>query len=260
MNGFNQLSAGYRAPAVVRAFDLLRAVATAPEGLSLSQLSKQLGLGKSTIHGLIRALLQAGALDQDLERRRYTIGSTIADLAFSSWNYLKLHESAQPVLDELCREIGESVFLGVLSHRRGVIVATAEADKPLKISSPPGTTIPLMAGAVGKIFLSRLDEEDARRVIAENGLPAYTPRSIVREGDYLAELDRVRRKGYALDNEEYLPGVRAVAVGLKKAKGMALALWVVGFAASLANGKLPAVIDASVAAARQLENVLHKNI
>jgi DNA-binding IclR family transcriptional regulator len=143
---------------------------------------------------------------------------------------------------------------------RGVIVATAEADKPLKISSPPGTTIPLMAGAVGKIFLSRLDENDARRVIAENGLPAYTPRSIVKEGDYLAELDRVRRKGYALDNEEYLPGVRAVAVGLKEAKGMALALWVVGFAASLANGKLPAVIDASMAAARQLENVLHKDI
>ncbi len=242
----------------MRAFELLRAVAAAPEGLSLSQLATQLGLSKSTIHGLIRALVQAGALDQDLERRHYTLGSTIADLAFNSWNYLEIHESAQPVLDELCRKIGESVFLGILSRRRGVIVATAEADKPLKISSPPGTTIPLMAGAVGKIFLARLEEEHVRRVIAEKGLPAYTSRSITAEDAYLAELDLVRRQGFALDNEEYLPGVRAVAVGLKKIRGLTLALWVVGFAASLGNGELPAVIDAARAAARRLEEALDK--
>jgi len=260
MTGSYHTSAGYRAPAVVRAFELLRAVAATPQGLSLSQLSKQLGLGKSTIHGLIRALVQAGALDQDLEGRHYTLGGTIADLAFSRWNYLKVHEKAQPTLDELCRKIGESVFLGALSRRRGVIVATAEAAKPLKISAPPGTTIPLMAGAVGKTFLSRLDEDGVRRAIAENGLPPYTPQSIVNEADYLAELVRVERNGYALDNEEYLPGVRAVAVGLEKLKGLPLALWVVGFAASMGKRKMPSVIDATVAAARRLEKVLENVI
>ncbi len=256
MGDARRLSEGYRAPAVVRAFDLLRAVAAAPQGLSLSQLSKQLRLSKSTIHGLIRALVQAGALDQDLERRRYILGGTIAELAFNSWNYLEIHENAQPVLAELCRRIGESVFLGILSRRRGVIVATAEADKPLKISSPPGTTIPLMAGAVGKIFLARLETEHVRRVIAENGLPAYTPHSITTEAAYLAELARVRRQGYALDNEEYLPGVRAVAVGLRQIRGLTLALWVVGFAASLDDAKLPAVIEASRATARLLAETL----
>ncbi len=252
----HRFSDGYRAPAVVRAFELLRAVAAAPEGLSLSQLAARLGLSKSTIHGLIRALVQAGALDQDLDRRRYILGDTIADLAFNSWNYLGIHEIAQPVLDELGRRIGESVFLGILSRRRGVIVATAEADKPLKISSPPGTTIPLMAGAVGKIFLARLNDEHVRRLIAENGLPAYTPHSITEEDTYLAELARVRRQGYALDNEEYLPGVRAVAVGLRKIRGLTMALWVVGFAASLDDAKLPAVVDAARKATRRLESAL----
>jgi len=246
----------YEAPAVKKAFQLLRVVAKSQKELGLSELAQSLGLSKSTTHGLIHALLKEGALDQNPKRKKYYIGPTIVDLAFKSWNYLRVREKAQPCLDELRDNIGETVFLGVLSSTRGIIIATAEATKPLKISSPAGTTIPLLAGAVGKIFLSQLDIKHASRYIKKHGLPSFTPQSIVKEGEYLIELDRVRKNGYALDNEEYLPGVKAVAVSLGNRRGLPLAIWVVGLAGSLKNELIQGIIDKTLHIAKKLESVL----
>jgi DNA-binding IclR family transcriptional regulator len=249
-------TSGYQAPAVRKAFQLLRVVAKSRKEPGLSELARNLGFSKSTTHGLIKALLKEGALDQSPDRKKFYLGPTIVDLAFKSWNYLRVGEKAQPSLDELRDNIGETVFLGVLSSTRGIIIATAEATKPLKISSPAGTTIPLLAGSVGKIFLARLDDERALRYIRKHGLPSFTPQSIVKEGDYLLELDRVRKTGYALDNEEYLPGVKAVAVNLGNRRGLPLAIWVVGFAGSMKNEVMPRIIDEILHIARKLESVL----
>jgi len=248
----------YEAPAVKKAFQLLRAVAKSRKELGLSDLARSLGFSKSTTHGLIHALLKEGALDQSPDRKKFYLGPTIVDLAFKSWNYLRVREKAQPCLDELRDNIGETVFLGVLSSTRGIIIATAEATKPLKISSPAGTTIPLLAGAVGKIFLSQLDIKHASRYIKKHGLPSFTSQSILKKEDYLLELDRVREIGYALDNEEYLPGVKAVAVGLGNHRGLPLAIWVVGFAGSMKNEVMPRIINETLHTARKLESVLDR--
>ena len=152
-------------------------------------------------------------------------------------------EQAQPYLDRLRDHIGETVFLGVLSRTRGIIMATAESTKPLKISSPPGVSIPLMAGAVGKVFLARLSNQDALALIEDKGLPTFTPRSIVDPDAYLEELSRVRQQGYAVDDEEYLPGVKAVAAGLGNHRGLPLAVWVVGFAGAMDDAVMPRIIE-----------------
>ena len=248
----------YEAPAVKKAFQLLRTVAKSRKELGLSDLARSLGFSKSTTHGLIQALLKEGALDQSPDRKNFYLGPTIVDLAFKSWNYLRVSEKAQPCLGELRDNIGETIFLGVLSSTRGIIIATAEATKPLKISSPAGTTIPLLAGAVGKVFLAQLEDEQVHRYIKKHGLPSFTSQSIVKEEDYLLELDRVREIGYALDNEEYLPGVKAVAVGLGNHRGLPLAIWVVGFAGSMKNEVMPRIINETLHTARKLESVLDR--
>jgi DNA-binding IclR family transcriptional regulator len=135
-------------------------------------------------------------------------------------------------------------------------MATAEAAKPLKISSPPRTSIPLLAGAVGKVFLAQQPEDQVIKIISEHGLARFTKRSIVRKADYLAELDTVRRQGYALDNEEYLPGVKAVAVALGNQRGLPLAIWVVGFADSMGEDAAAEIAEETRRAAAQLCEVL----
>ena len=96
-------------------------------------------------------------------------------------------------------------------------------------------------------------------LIREHGLPAFTPRSIVSEKDYLAELLKVRKLGYALDNEEYLPGVKAVAASLGNHRGLPLAIWVVGFAGAMTETKIPTIIEHILATVEVLKSVLDEN-
>lgn len=256
MNRHAAAGAGYQAPAVQKAFEMLKLVSESKEDLGLSEMADRLGYSKSTTHGLIRALLAAGALAKNQGGRKFFLGPAIVELAFKSWNYFRVIELAQPHLDELRDRIGETVFLGVLSRTRAVIVAISEANKPLKISSPPGVSIPVLAGAVGKVFLARMDPAQAQGLIRERGLPAFTSRSIVDPDDYMKELDRVRRKGYALDDEEYLPGVKAVAVSLGNHRGLPLAVWVVGFAAAMDIPAMPRIVAETLGTAKTLQTLL----
>jgi DNA-binding IclR family transcriptional regulator len=93
-------------------------------------------------------------------------------------------------------------------------------------------------------------------MIREKELPQHTPRSIVDENKYLAELEEVRRKGYAIDDEEYLTGVRAVAVGLNNIKGPPMAVWTVGLSGNMGSEKIQSAIDIMTAAAPQLRNTM----
>ena len=244
---------GYRAPAVERAFQLLEAVADAAEEPRLSDLARTLELSKSTTHGLVRALTAAGALEQDPDSKRLALGPLVVELAFKNRDYLFLAERAQPFLQRLRDRIDETVFFGMINRSRTLIVGTAEARKSMKISAQPGTAIPLLAGAVGKVFLAQMEEAEARRTVEQLGLSRYTAASIVDEKRFAAEVAQVRQSGVAVDRGEYLSGVNAVAVGLGRRRGVPMALWAVGFAESMDDIKTARVIEEARAAAAALQ-------
>jgi DNA-binding IclR family transcriptional regulator len=243
---------GYKAPAVQKAFQLLRAVAESKQQFGLTELSHQLGYSKSTTHGLVHALLREGALSQDPRGRKLFLGPTITDLAFSSWNYLKLIEIAQPAIDDLRDQVHETVFFGAFIKKRILIMAIAEGSRPMKISASLGTTLPLFAGAAAKVLLARESSERIQELIREEGLPAYTSRSIIAEQDYLDEIQRVRSQGFAVDDEEYLTGIRAVAASLNNREGPALAIWIVGLSSTMGLNKIQQVADAAAVTVKSL--------
>lgn len=247
---------GYKAPAVHKAFQLLRTVAEAQNGIRLVDLAARAGCSTSTTHGLVHALLREKALIQGDDPHKLFLGPLIADLAFTDWNYIKVNRLAQPVINRLRDRVEATVFLGVRIRGRVMITATAEAKESFKISAPVGTTMPLCAGAVGKVFLSRESSERVRELIGEKGLPKFTPNSIIDIEQYLIELDRVRSQGYAIDDEEYLSGIRAVAVALNNRRGLSMAVWVVGIASNMGLTRLQQVADITVAAAKDLRSQL----
>jgi DNA-binding IclR family transcriptional regulator len=249
---------GYQAPAVHKAFKLLRAVAESPRHLGLTELALQLGFSKSTAHGLVHALLREGALTQGPNGRKLFLGPTVVDLAFSSWNYLKMVESVQSTIELLRDQIKETLVLGTLICNRILIMAAAESTEPLKISVSPGTALPLFAGAAGKVFLATKPTDDVKQLIGEKGLPRYTPRSIVDEQAYLSELEQVRLKGHSVDDEEYLTGVRAVAVSLQNIKGAPMAVWAVGLSSSMGTDKIENTIDIMTGSVEKLRTTLEK--
>jgi DNA-binding IclR family transcriptional regulator len=101
-----------------------------------------------------------------------------------------------------------------------------------------GSTIPLFAGAVGKVFMATMSKDQAAKMVQAKGLPRFTENSIVDPELYYRELARVREKGYAIDDEEYIMGVRAVASPLMGLGQLRSAIWAVGFKASLDDKKM----------------------
>ncbi len=246
----------YRAPAVEKAFKLLDLVAASEHGVGISEMARTLGYSKGSTYGLTQALTAAGALFQSPLNKKFFLGPAMIERYAKSRCFHRIQEKAQPWIERLRDAIGQSVFLGALSPTRGMIIATAEPNRPLKISSPAGNTIPILAGAVGKVFLSALAPHHAGDILDERGLERYTDRTILDRAQYLKELDRVRADGYALDKEEYLPGVHAVAMALRDLKGLMLALWVVGFADALGPGTLPGIVESMRETAATLDRVL----
>lgn len=246
----------YQAPIVQKAFQILNAVARSEDGMGISDIAARLDIGKSTVHGITAALEHQGALVRDPRSKRYAVGPTLLELGQAVEKRVDIRRLARPAMEALMAQCRETVFLGIRNGNHVTIIDRVESPKDFKISSPIGTAVPLLAGAVGKAFLSTLSPEEATPLISREPLPRYTPNTITDPVQYQAVLETIREQGYALDDEEYIAGVRAVAVPLPSCGPYAPALWVVGFKAALDDQRLPDVIQGILSAGRQIAQSL----
>jgi len=228
----------YGAPSVKKAFAILSAISSSKEGLGVSELARGLNMAKSTVHGMTAALEEVGAVMRDPRTKRYKLGFTLLEIGRSAYSQIDLETSARPIMEDLMEKTQTSVFLGILNWDHVTVLDIVESRQDLKITAPVGTTMPLFAGAVGKVFLASMDEEQAAKIVESKGLPQFTKNSIVDSELYYQELKRVSQKGYAVDDEEYILGVRAVASPIKGLGQLKSAIWVVGFKASLDEKKM----------------------
>ena len=234
----------YSAPSVKKAFRILYAVSESSNGLGISDLSKKLKIGKSTVHGITSALEEVGVLVRDPNYKRYTIGYSLLELCRTAYLRIELKDLARRPMEKLMEAVGETVFLGVLNDDHITIVEMIASHNEMKITSPPGTRLPLFAGAAGRAILSQVEPDKAKEIIKNKGLFRYTSKTVTDQRQFFKEVRQVRERGYALDDEEYIPGVRAVAAPLPFASSPPAALWVVGFTSTLDDHKVKTVIRA----------------
>jgi len=223
------MTSKYQAPTVKKAFQILDRIAGSRDGLKISDLSAALKISKSTVHGIAAALEAQGALVREPRTKRYILGFTLFELGRKVYARADLKDIARPYMVKLMEKIGESVFLGVCNNHHVTILEIVESMNDLKITAPIGTTIPLLAGAIGKVFLAGMPENMAVQLIRSLKLVPYTNRSITEPDAYLQAIHQARKAGYAIDDEEYIPGVRAVAAPVKNMEPVQAAIWVVGF-------------------------------
>lgn len=250
----------YNAPTVAKAFQILRLVARSSNGLKISDLARDLALSKSSVHGITAALEQQGVLVREGRSKRYTLGLALIELGHFASERIDLKDVARPVIEDLMHKTGESVFLGLRNGSRVTVLDSVESMSNLKITAPAGSSIPLLAGALGKAFLAALSGTQAADLVAAHGLKAYTARSITDPARYLKELDQVRRAGYAVDKEEYISGVRAVAALIRASRPFPSVICVVGFASGLDDQKIDRVSSLVLAAVRAIGDHLQPKI
>ena len=209
-------------------------------------------MAKSTVHGMTSTLEELGALMRDPHTKRYRLGLTLFELGRLAYSQIDLKTLARPIMEELMEKTQTSVFLGILNWDHVTVLDIVESRQDLKITAPIGTTIPLFAGAVGKVFLASMEEKQTKKIIRSKGLTRFTKNTIVDPELYYQELRSVRKKGYAVDDEEYIPGVRAVASPIVGLGQLMSAIWVVGFKASLDEKKMKALINETKKAAEAI--------
>ena len=250
----------YQAPIVKKAFIILDAISKSTQGLRISEISSSLDISKSTVHGITAALEDEGAVVRDPVSKKYTIGLTLMTLGKAAYERIDFKKIARPVMEDLMEQCQESVFLGVRNGERVTVIDMIESRKDFKISSPIGTTLPLMAGAVGKVFLSQMESHSLEKYLHANPLVRYTANTIIDSDQYAKELGKVRQSGIATDDEEYISGVRAVAASIKKYGAHIPALWVVGFKASMSDKKMPAIIEQTRSAVEKISKKLAREL
>lgn len=232
----------YTAPSVKKAFKILQTITNSSTGLGVSELSKKLNIGKSTVHGITSALEELGVLVRDPIDKKYKAGYTLLELGRRAYTRIEMRDVARVPMETLMERVGESIFLGIMNGDHITILDVVESHNELKITSPPGTRLPLLAGATGRVFLAQLEDRKAKEIVQKMGLVRYTSKSVVDLKKFLAEVEEVRKRGYAIDNEEYMLGVRAIAAPIQTASSPPAAIWVVGFTSSLNEKKMERVI------------------
>jgi DNA-binding IclR family transcriptional regulator len=206
--------------AIARAAAILRALETAPRGLSLAELSLAVALPKSTVHRLAGALATEG-LVASAPGSRLVLGEAISRLAGASAQTLP--QRLRPALEDLSRQLGETVDLAVLDGTSVRFVDQVPGSERLRAVSAVGASFPLHCTANGKALLAALPVAQALALLPAR-LARLTPATIVSRMALSAELEEIRSSGVAFDCEEHTEGIGAVGVVIHDGAGPVAAL------------------------------------
>lgn len=212
-----------------RAFVLLEHMAEADGGVALSELAARSGLPLPTIHRIVRTLVASGYVRQ-LPSRRYALGPRLIGLGDAASRMLG--EWARPELRRLVDAVGETANLAMLDGDAVVYVAQVPSRHTMRMFTEVGRRVPVHCTGVGKALLATLSPAQVRALLARAGTAAATPHTVTDPELVVREVDRVRTRGYAVDDGEQELGVRCVAVAVPGAPS-ATALSVSGPAARL---------------------------
>jgi IclR family acetate operon transcriptional repressor len=204
---------------VDRAVSLLEAIAEAGGECTLTQLSHRTQLNISTCHHLLSTLVARGYVAKVPVRRSYALGARILYLSNACLRQVDLPARAAPFIEKINERTGETVHLAVLQGDAMMKVAKRESRHPVRVDTGTlGKTDAAHATASGKAMLAWLPEDDMHRVLA-HGLTRFTPKTICEWPNLIEALRHVRRNGYAIDDEEYQPGVICIGAAIRDHNG-----------------------------------------
>jgi DNA-binding IclR family transcriptional regulator len=216
--------------------------------LGIVELAQRLDLSPSTTHRIVRALVDAHFLDQDLRTERYRLGVGLAELGLRTLQRLGV-DAARPVLSDLAHDTGESVNLGIRDGDEVLVLLWVTSPQPLRFEQPAGSRIPVHTSAMGKALLAWSTDPD-HEVDRLTELERWTRRTLTSQRALRSELQVTHRRGYALNDEERNLGVRAVAAPILDRQGHAFAaIAVQGPTVRLTDAVVPKLVTKVQAAA-----------
>ena len=204
---------------LMRLFALLEVVAATDQRYTLQGLVEETGLPKPTLHRMLQQLEGAGLLQREGDGRRYGTGTRLRRLAEQLLFNDTLHGARHAVLRHLVEEVGESCNITALSGGEVVYLDRVETAAALRFYLHPGSRVPVHCSASGKMLLAQMGVAQRQRLLAQAPLERFTAKTLTDLKKLEREIERVQAEGYALDDEEFLPGLVCAAVSVPAPEG-----------------------------------------
>lgn len=199
-----------RVQSIDRAVAILDCFSEEKKELRLSEISERLGLNKSTVHGIISTLKYHGFISQDEETQKYKLGIRFVQFGDLVINSMNIRNAAVPVIDAVCERIEETVHIAMLDGLDVVWIEKRECTKSIKTSTKIGARLPAYTTADGKIIICYQNKDKIKNYLPKR-IPQYTKNTITNKGEFIKKLEEMKKNGYAIDNEEYVEGLKCVA-------------------------------------------------
>lgn len=207
---------------VTTAIHLLKSFGSEDGDLGISELAKRLGVAKSTVHRLASALLDEGLLQQSPETGRYRLGIGLFSLGSLVRSRIDVTAESRAILNELREKTGENVRLAVLERQSVVFLHDLESPQNLRLRSSTGQLRPAFCTAEGLCLLSGLREPELAKFMLYPR-DKRTEKTVVEEDELRALVRKVKRQGYAIEDEECDLGTRSIAAPIYNAEGRIIA-------------------------------------
>jgi IclR family transcriptional regulator, KDG regulon repressor len=203
---------------VDRILDIIEVLSVEQEGLGVTEIAKRTGLNKSTAHRLISTLAVRGYLARSSEGS-YKIGLKLIEAVSCYINSLELQTEARPYLAKITGDLGLTSHLGVLDGNQVVYIEKMDVVSSVKMYSQIGLRMHAYCSSLGKCLLSGFSKEDLNHIMGDCSFIKFTQSTISSLDELHKELAEVRKKGWAMDNQEYEIGHRCIGAPIYDYRG-----------------------------------------
>ena len=248
----------YKLQGLDRIVSILDLLGSSDSSMSLAEICQRMELHKSTAHRALMALERTGLIER-APASRYRLGLKLYDMGSRAVEQIDLRARVHPHLRKLALRVGETVHLGVLHKARIVYIDKVEPiNRRVCISSRTGTSNPAYSTSLGKAILAFLPPEETAKIVSGIQFTRFTSKTLGSQEELSSALERVRRRGYAIDDEEMEIGTRCVGAPILDAFGRPIAaLSVSGSTVRLAAHCVPGFAENVVRCAQQVSSALY---
>jgi len=190
------------------------------DGMGVTEIAEEVSIAKSTVHNHLQTMEEIGYVVQNSDG--YHVGLRFLELGVQARERHGLYQAAKPEVDALVEDVGERAQLMVEENNVGIYVYQARSNRSVNTDSHIGARVNLHTTSVGKAYLAFLPDEERDAIINRIEFNEMTPNTIVDRDELEQELEKTRERGYALNNEERIMGMRAVGAPILSEEGQVL--------------------------------------
>ena len=208
-----------------KAIDLLELLSDNKKEIGITEINRELHMGLSTIHRILATFKYRGYIVQNRQTSKYMLGTKLFILGSKVQNTTNLIKVVTPFLQRLSQNTNETINFAILEGREAIYIFKIESKETLKAGIEVGTKVEAHCASLGKVLLAFLPEQEFRMLYPNNNekLSTFTPKSISSVEELKKCLKKIKKQGYAIDEEEFKIGVNCLGVPIINNEGKAIA-------------------------------------